>query len=1076
LRRCSRNGSIIKPCINLCWFFFKWSTALAIIAALVATPFYYRKIFYRVEEEIRLRVEAKIAEQMPHLKVQVRSVHLSGDGIEVRGLSISERDALGPQPELIYVDEMFLACSTSPQEFIAGEPVVTRVTLRHPIARATRRPDGTYSISKLFPLPKPQGVAPPATIEDGIIEIFDPLKNPSSNFTLREINLSIKPNYPAQDRLLLDVEGSLAADLIQRVEVAGTIDPEKQQWAFSGTVDGMEISPELRTALPEQISAPMEPLASLRAPARLTFRASRASSSESAQFEINGSVSRGRIDDPRLPFPLSDLRASIHCDNSGFQIFDLSTRHGQTVWEISQLDRRGYELDSPLTLQASGKQVRLDRTLGNAIPQPWRTDYRNYDPDGEVNIDCKLQFDGKRWTPAVRLTCLSNVSFSCHKFPYRLEHTQGTLTLNGNRAHVDLVAYSGAQPVTLKGTFHDPGPRFTGQIEIRGDKIPFDEKLFAALLIKPKAHETIRSLQPQGTFNFKTTLWREDPRIKEIHQVAEVTVNRCSMNYEKFPYPLSNLEGMFLLRDGQWEFRELVASNGTGSVLCPQGTLKTSPEGDVLSMVIHATNIPLGEDLREALRPNEQRLWDSMQPRGSVNFQVGLGYDSRTKKTAIDLRVYPREDATSIGTSIEPVSFPYRMQKLKGCIHYRDGHVELEQMKAVHGTTQMTTDGSCDFLPNGSWRLQLKRLEVERFRLQGADQDLVAALPEALRHAICELRPTGTLKLKGNLDFVKQSPTSPLKTNWDVDVYLNQGDLQVGPKLEHIFGRVHLTGGSDGTRFSSGGNLFFDSLSYKNFQFTEVFGPIWFNNENCYLGAVPREVSTQAPAHVTAKLFGGVITGDGHVRLGNLPQYQLTASITGADLGQFARENLANHQKLNGKVLANINLRGSRGSHNLFGTGDIHLTEADIYELPVTVALLKIVRAKRPDSTAFTQSDIQFQLNGEHLLLNQIDLRGDAVSLLGQGEITLDSMTNPINLEFNTTVGRGNIPLLSGMFDLAGQQIMKIHVEGSLDQPKTRTDAFPVATQALERLRADYDGQKMFPPSGGIMQTLSPNR
>ncbi len=1042
----------------------------------MATPFYYRKIFYRVEEEIRLRVEAKIAEQMPHLQVRVRSVHLSGEGIEIRGLSISERDAQGPQPELIYVDEMFLACSTSPQEFIAGEPVVTSVILRHPIARATRRPDGSFSIGKLFPLPKPEGVAPPATIEDGIVEIFDPLKNPSSTFTLREINLSIKPPDPTrQNRLLLDVEGSLAADHVQRVEVAGTIDPETQQWAFSGIVDGLEVSPELRGALPEQISNPMESLASLRAPARLTFKSACSNANEPPQFEINGSVSRGRIDDPLLPFPLIDLQANFHCDNSGFQVSDLSTRHGQTVFEVSQLDRQGYEHNSPLTLQASGKQVRLDRNLGNAIPDPWRIDYRNYDPDGEVNLECKLQFDGTRWKPWVRLTCLSNVSFSCHKFPYRLEHTQGTLTLDGNKADVELVSYSGAQPVTLKGKFRDPGPSFTGQIEIRGDKIPFDEKLFAAMMVKPKAHETIRSLHPQGTFNFKTTLWRDDPRVREIHQVAEMTVNRCSMNYEKFPYPLTNLEGTFILHDGQWEFRELVASNGTSSVRCPKGHLKTSPTHDELSMVIHSENIPLGEDLRKALRPNEQQLWDSLQPRGSVNFQVGLGYDSRTKKTAIDLRVYPREDATSIGTSIEPVAFPYRMEKLRGCIHYRDGHVDLEQLKADHGTTHMTTDGSCDFLADGSWRLQLKGLDVERFRLQGADQDLVAALPDALRRSIAELRPTGTMKLKGNLDFDKRSPTSALKTNWDIDLYLNQGDLQVGPKLEHVFGRVHLTGGSDGSRYSSGGNLFFDSLSYKNFQFTEVFGPIWFNNEHFYLGALPQGVSNQPPGHLTAKLFGGVVAGDCHVQLGNLPQYQLAASISAADLGQFARENLAN-QKLNGKVLANINLRGSRGSHNLYGTGDIHLTEADIYELPVTVALLKIVRAKRPDSTAFTQSDIQFEIKGEHVELKQIDLRGDAVSLLGTGEVTLDSMTNPINLEFSTTVGRGNIPLLSGMFDLAGQQIMKIHVEGSLDHPKTRTDAFPVATQALDRLRTDYDGQRLFPPSGGIMQTLSPRR
>ena len=43
-----------------------------------------------------------------------------------------------------------------------------------------------------------------------------------------------------------------------------------------------------------------------------------------------------------------------------------------------------------------------------------------------------------------------------------------------------------------------------------------------------------------------------------------------------------------------------------------------------------------------------------------------------------------------------------------------------------------------------------------------------------------------------------------------------QGSLQVGPRLENIFGRVRLRGASNGTEFSSHGELFVDSVTYKN--------------------------------------------------------------------------------------------------------------------------------------------------------------------------------------------------------------------------------------------------------------------
>ena len=90
-------------------------------------------------------------------------------------------------------------------------------------------------------------------------------------------------------------------------------------------------------------------------------------------------------------------------------------------------------------------------------------------------------------------------------------------------------------------------------------------------------------------------------------------------------------------------------------------------------------------------------------------------------------------------------------------------------------------------------------------------------------------------------------------------------------------------------------------------------------------------------------------------------------------------------------------MRGGRGAHNLVGRGSVRLSDADLYELPGMVSLLKIIRAKAPDSTAFTESDIDFELNGEHVALRRIDLRGDAVNLSGEGELTLDGATNPVN-------------------------------------------------------------------------------
>jgi hypothetical protein len=1060
------------------------------VVALAASPFYYRQVFFRVEEEIRARAEAKIAERFPDLEVHVQSARLANNGIEVRGISLIEPNVVGPQPELAYFDEVFLACSTNLQELVSGDPVITNIKLIRPIIRATRRPDGRFHLDKLRPVSQPENPLPPLSVDSGIVEIFDPLKNPSSTLTLRDVHVSLRPTDEVAGQLA--VTGYFVGDHLQRVEIAGTLDPASSTWSLQGSIDGLQISSGLRNSMPGPIASSMELLKSVHAPANLSFSIRHDGIDALPQFEVNGTIAGGRIEDPLLPYPLTDLEARIHCDNTGFRIRDLTAHHGPTTWTISQFDQHGYGSGKPCVLRASGRQVRLDRRWRDTLPKQYRKHWTNYDPEGDVNVECTASFDGQDWRPVLKLTALNNVSFCCYKFPYRLERGRGSLTLQNKELDVNLVAFSGAQPVTLKGKFFNPGPEYDGSIEIWGEKIQFDEPLFAAIL-KPKSRDAIRSLNPRGTFDFHTQLWRQpnDPLPRPlIHQHLRVSLNRCTVTYDKLPYPLYNLQGKLDMRDGQWTTdRELVGVNDTG-VVTVSGKLAASPEADRLTLHVDGERIPLEEELRDALPAQQQQIWAALRPRGNIDLEADVQYDSRVRKPSIDLRMVPHggrlpgreltgrapavetaqlpvppvepeatllDDGSAIGTSIAPVAFPYRIERLGGLVHYRDGQVKLIDVRGRHRATEMRADGWCVIQQEGAWQLHLDRLSVDRMRLDGDDRELVSALPAALRQAVAELRPTGPINLKGVLEFSKAGLQAPLQSSWDVGLYLHQASLRAGPQINNVFGAVHLRGSSDGTRYSSYGQLELDSLTYRNFQLTEILGPLWFDNQNVYLGTLPfKPADGQPRGRITAKLFGGTAAADCHVRLGAVPQYRLIATLSGADLGQFAVENLTNHQALRGKILANVDLQGSRGQHTLVGRGDVHLSDADIYELPLVVSLLSIIRAKAPGPTAFTESDIIFQVNGQHVQLKQIDLRGDALDLGGHGELTLDGQTNPIALELHTTVGRGSVPIISGMFSEASQQLLKVHVVGSLEQPQAWTEALPIAGEALNMLRTDY--------------------
>ncbi|HTU25485.1 MAG TPA: AsmA-like C-terminal region-containing protein [Pirellulales bacterium] len=1041
---------------------------LALVGGVATVPFL---LYHRVDEEIRARFESKLAEHYPNLIIRVRYAQLvAGEGIEVRGLSISERSAEGPQPELAYFDEIFFTCQTTVQELLSGDPLVTHVLVRRPVLRMTRRPDGSWSAAKLLPLPKHAHVHPEMKIENGTIEVFDPLKNPSTTLSLRDIHLTLKPLAPrdASDVEPMSVEGYLAADQIQRVEVSGKLDRRAPQWSLAGTIDGLQISPELRLALPGEFARQLEVLGSLRCEAKLDFRVNhQPARTPATMFAARADVARGRTDDARLPFSLSDVQAHVEMNNDGFELSNASARNGQTTLEVLRC-RGGYARNHPLYLEVVGKRISLDHNLVRVLPESLRKQWYKYLPEGEIDVDLlRMAYDGQRWTPDVSINCL-NVSFLCDKFPYRLDRATGHLRFNDQKLTAELTAYSGARPIRLNADVAHPGPNFTGWIEARGDNIPLDEKLLAALndINRP----VLRSLNPQGSFNFFMRSWRDDPTRPELHQHLRVSVNRCAINYEHFPYPLSNICGTLEMTDGQWTVghsdsggQELRGTNDTGFVTC-NGSFGPAAGGKRLHLVFTGENVPLEEELRDALPPNMGRLWNSLKPRGAADLNVELTYESQTRRMNVRLRAKPRAEISSI----EPIHFPYRLEKFSGTIHYEDGKTRLENVTARHGQTAISTEGTCDIAPDGAFRLHLVNLAIDRFL---ADHELVGALPEGLRRIVAELRPSGQINMHGNVEFSKGAAAdAPLKTKWDGSIIAHQAALDTGCKLENVFGRLDMAGGFDGQQFHSRGELDLDSATFKNFSFNEIKGPLWVDNHSILLGiAADTRAGNPKPRRLEAKIFGGQVQTDLQVALGSLPQYDLRATLDGADLGQFAMEYVGGKQKLNGKVVASVALTGSpRNRDTLKGAGSIRLSEADIYELPIMVSLLKILSGRVPDTSAFTKSNVDFHIQGEHVLLDQVTLSGDAVSLYGQGQLNFDRQ---INLTFHSLGGSDDYRpvMIRKLLGGASQQLMQIHVEGTLDHPVMRSEAFPMVNQALhqwqqERQRALESANNPAPP------------
>jgi len=224
---------------------------------MAAVPYFY----HRVDEEIRRNIESRFAQHYASagLKVSVGSAELvAGQGIRVRNICIVEPAAEGPRAELVKVEEMFLACRTDLKELICRDPLITRVTLRRPVFSVTRRLDNTWSAAKLFPTPRFGNQSPEVIVENGSIEIFDPLKMPTSTLILRDLNMTISSASLSSSDFggvaKRNVRGMLAGDNSRQVEYRGFIDASGSAYSFTGEVEGLDVSPKLFESLPGPIA------------------------------------------------------------------------------------------------------------------------------------------------------------------------------------------------------------------------------------------------------------------------------------------------------------------------------------------------------------------------------------------------------------------------------------------------------------------------------------------------------------------------------------------------------------------------------------------------------------------------------------------------------------------------------------------------------------------------------------------------------------------------------------------------------------------------------------------------------
>lgn len=801
---------------------------------------------------------------------------------------------------------------------------------------------------------------------------------------------------------------------------------------------------------------------------------------------VRGNLKRTSLDHAMLPYLVSECGGSFELENDhvAAQLTGLLGTSGQFGQFQTRLTHHLNQSTQNWTANGKLDHVTIDSNLARYFGPAIQKFFSEFKPKGTVNIDFQLAKDENGFSRQLDSEIL-DMSFNYIKFPYPVHHASGTAKVIDDEIRFAIAATEQGQPVGMQGLVKGSGPRAKLEVDFWTDgKLPINKKLAQAISASPKIAQSLFDFRPAGFLKLYGQL-RKSPEQSRAILNYDVELFNCSAQHVHFEYPVQNIFGNVYVRDGQITVENVQGSNRNAQVTC-NGTwdLQTG-----LDLKFDAYHVPLDKTLADAFKPDLRSIWDSIRPTGQAHHvhvdltsSPGKGTNVEVESTLAD-----PQNRSQASVTINPVSFPYSVGQMKGKVYIGNGKVNIELAQGKHKDTWISCLGNGNYSEAG-WALTLSEMRVGSLV---TDDDLLNAVPPSLREALVDLNYQGSLSGSGTVTIrdkneVKSAPsgqiaqasyevptsqsTDGFELDWNVRLDMDRGRFNIGIIAENVFGTLSLNGRYTNESVRCAGSIALDSLHWNDMQFTNIRGPLWIENDRVGVGSMARpDNEATTPNSITGNLFGGTLRLDSQCWQEQEKRFYVQASISNMDIKKAGQQKAPSLNEVGGTANLAFRVAGGETTESMRGEGIFQLREANIYELPVVLSMLKMMKTRRRDRTAFDESNADFTIQGDSINVTKIELLGDAISLVGKGTMTMD---HEVDLDFYTVAGRNrfHIPLISDLAKASSQQILWLRVDGSLENPQVHSEILPGLNESVRQLF-----QTAQPPPPRLQRNQSPN-
>lgn len=757
-----------------------------------------------------------------------------------------------------------------------------------------------------------------------------------------------------------------------------------------------------------------------------------------------------------IPYPVSHATGRIVVgpdEKTGYEIVRMENIHGYGIpggpnasaqitvngWTGPLDPRNGGHID------VTGSGIHYEPALVEALPHPARMAMAALSPTFTASVTSLAQRKpgppsrASRWTNDMDIT-VTDGSATYNAFAYRVDHVTGKLQVRRNLVNViDVEARHGPAAVRLDGQigWDEQRQTFRPDLKMTASDVRIDPALIAAL--PPQATDAVKKTGAIGWIDATGRLFNSDKNNQPTYDL-NVALRDGSIWPDGKTAAATDIAGHLRVTPDRLDLVDLTARRGQAT-LSARGFVDCAGGARHVSVAMQADNLRLDDGIYQFLPAQGRDLWDHLNPSGTVD--CALTYNNpETSSASSQVSVRPRD--LSLGLVLAPQARPLQLDHVKGVVTL------VPQREADCDLVAWRGSGRVDF--SGTWNLADASSPLE-FRLRGrhliVDPGVIQSLPPEIGQVLNALGLNGQV----GFDFSKLSykPVSigakSLSTNQpDVDFAVHidceKAAMDIGVPLQQVTGQANLCGALRcGELRDLSGDISADSLLIAGRPASNLHATLTKRADQPIVQIKDLD-ATVADGQLAGNLAISLPTG-------GWGRYALSLILRDADVRELAG---STDDKLRGAMTASLSMSGSvTDAADRRGRGDLRIDGAQMYQIPLLLGLFQVADLSLPISSPFEKASASYSVQGQRVSLERILLSSKDMSMLGGGHIDFGSKT--VDLTFTTNNPNSlAVPVLGPMWNGAKNELLRIHVKGTLESPHISASSMDTFTTTVDQV------------------------